>query len=269
MLRFDLAALPNILNFMSEELDELLNDDFQLSQDEYTPRVTPKPSPVNTSSIEALHLMDLDAYNYLSGFLFEGMGTEEVAVMQLDVSAKLDVFRAELIANTRLLDMLNKPEVMSLPTLKRLSIGASLLAIEELHTIRASFTPDNGLPADNFSNNSRMAKCYEKLLDFLVGDALTSQEKTESIVLNMFIEFKTLQYLSHLAAGNHSDGEYLAWVTDEAKINLETIVSLSSAHSQGFPDESVIILNRELRNRKEQVILAIIIDLQLYRDGSS
>lgn len=83
---------------------------------------------------------------------------------------------------------------MPLPTLKRLSIGATLLAIEDLGALRGqSAEMESDLDsAQNYEKNKRIAKAYSQLINFLTGDALSVQEKTESIVGTMIVEFKSL-----------------------------------------------------------------------------
>jgi hypothetical protein len=53
--------------------------------------------PSSNIAIDDVLLMDLDAYNYISAFLFEGMGTEEENVQALSLSEKQVAFRKELL----------------------------------------------------------------------------------------------------------------------------------------------------------------------------
>ena len=54
-------------------------------------------SKKNYDSVEHLHLCDLDAYNYLSGFMFDGIGTSEDANM--DPALRNELFRNELLSS--------------------------------------------------------------------------------------------------------------------------------------------------------------------------
>ncbi len=56
-----------------------------------------------TTSLDQLMIMDLDVYNYISAFLFDGMGTEEQSVQTLDIAEKQEVFKSELLSSISLL----------------------------------------------------------------------------------------------------------------------------------------------------------------------
>ncbi len=51
------------------------------------------------TSLDQLMIMDLDVYNYISAFLFDGMGTEEQSVQTLDITEKQEVFKNELLSS--------------------------------------------------------------------------------------------------------------------------------------------------------------------------
>ena len=51
----------------------------------------------SATSLESVIIMDLDAYNYISAFLFEGMGTEEMNLQTLDNNQRQALFREDLL----------------------------------------------------------------------------------------------------------------------------------------------------------------------------
>jgi hypothetical protein len=51
------------------------------------------------SSIDQVMIMDLDAFNYISAYLFEGMGTEEQEVQTLDLHERQQVFKEEFLSS--------------------------------------------------------------------------------------------------------------------------------------------------------------------------
>jgi hypothetical protein len=51
------------------------------------------------TSIDQVMIMDLDAYNYISANLFDGMGTEEQEVQTLDLQERQQVFREEFLSS--------------------------------------------------------------------------------------------------------------------------------------------------------------------------
>ncbi|KAJ3262503.1 hypothetical protein HK103_000032 [Boothiomyces macroporosus] len=214
----------------------------------------------SVTNIESLLVMDLDAYNYISAFLFEGMGTEEAEIQSMDLGQRQQLFRSYLLQNTRFFDVLKRPELLPLPTLKRLNIASALLAIEELASIRRDYQNEPELEedqAENYMKNKRMAKSYERLVEFLAGDALTVQEKEESFVISMIVEFKILHFLSDLAAGHYTDGQYQTFVTETARQNLENIVNVNISDSQGFSKEAFGTLSHQLMLRRTQLFQAI------------
>jgi hypothetical protein len=76
-----------------------------------------------------------------------------------------------------------------------LSIAVCLLAIEELASIRRKHDPEAEISLkENYETNKKMASCYRRLLDFLIGDSLTQEEKAEQIVMTMIAEFKCLVF---------------------------------------------------------------------------
>jgi hypothetical protein len=160
-------------------------------------------SPAITS-LDQLMIMDLDVYNYISAFLFDGMGTEEQSVQTLDIVEKQQVFRNELLSSNgmltldaRFFETLKHPEYLPTPILKRLSIGIALLAIERLTELRNIVIDQNGEFESilSYNRNKEMAECYNQFLHFLQGDSLTVQEKQEEVVIGMIVEFKALVFL--------------------------------------------------------------------------
>ncbi|KAJ3276335.1 hypothetical protein HDV01_004958 [Terramyces sp. JEL0728] len=210
--------------------------------------------------IESLQVMDLDAYNYISSFLFEGMGTEEAEVQGMDMAQRTELFKGYLLQNARFFEVLKRPELLPTPTLKRLAISSVLLAIEELSAIRRDYQNEPELEddaAENYLKNKRMAKSYERLVEFLAGDSLTVQEKDETIVISMIVEFKILHFLSDLAAGHFTDDQYQTYVTETARQNLENIVNVNISESQGFSKDAFSTLSHQLMLRRTQLFQAI------------
>jgi hypothetical protein len=101
-------------------------------------------------SVDSNLIMDLDAYNYISAFLFEGMGTDENPNM--DIPERQKIFRQDFVQNPQIFQCLKRPELLPLPTLKRVSIAVVLLAIEELAEYRRSHEEDQ-TPQDNYTHN--------------------------------------------------------------------------------------------------------------------
>jgi hypothetical protein len=65
--------------------------------------------------------------------------------------------------------------------------------MEELTALRREHSTDTSPePSANYHRNKKMAKCYSRMIEFLVGDALSIQEKNEAIVCSMLVEFKSL-----------------------------------------------------------------------------
>ncbi|KAJ3322936.1 hypothetical protein HDV06_002595 [Boothiomyces sp. JEL0866] len=250
-----LMSGPNSASEQQPEDVRTLANDFNFAE----PAAIHK-GDASASNIESVLVMDLDAYNYISAFLFEGMGTEEAEIQSMDLGQRQQLFRNHLLQNTRFFDVLKRPEVLPLPTLKRLNIASALLAIEELSSIRRDYQNEPELEedqAENYMKNKRMAKSYERLVEFLAGDALTVQEKEESFVISMIVEFKILHFLSDLAAGHYTDGQYQTFVTETARQNLETIVSVNISDSQGFSKEAFSTLSHQLMLRRTQLFQAI------------
>ncbi|KAI8896593.1 hypothetical protein BC833DRAFT_597009 [Globomyces pollinis-pini] len=206
---------------------------------------------METAVVDSLLLIDLDAYNYISAFLFQGMGTELFQVQTMDLQQRQNLFRNDLLANHAFFLYLKRSELLPIPTLKRLNIAAALLAIEELARLRN--TQLDPAPAEILKHHQRISSCYLKLIDFLQGDSLTIQEKSESIVTNLLIEFKTLYFLADLAGGYMKDGIHHQYVKEEAKQRCSLLLSINEEDSQNFSPDLLPNLNETIKNRQDLI----------------
>jgi hypothetical protein len=100
-----------------------------------------------------------------------------------------------------------------------------------------------------------MANCYARINQFLFGDSLSLQEKSEQIVNEMIVEFKSLHFLSDLAGGIYQDGEYKTYATDQAKINLEEILGIDIFEKLGLSEQNYEVLTHLLSLRKQEVLI--------------
>ncbi|KAI8896772.1 hypothetical protein BC833DRAFT_596291 [Globomyces pollinis-pini] len=213
-----------------------------------------RPKYINyaETSADMILLMDLDAYNYISVFLFQGMGTEDSQTETLDLHERLEIFRDDLLSNTTIFQVLKKPEILPLSTLKRLNIATALLAIEELTNLRASdLDSDNQMQTHTIYK--RMASCYARLVEFLMSDCLSLSEKSEKMVKNLFVEFKTLQFLADISAGYLQQGQLGSYVTEEARNIAAERLSISVLDCQNFDSDAVTALKDALTYRKDLI----------------
>jgi hypothetical protein len=199
----------------------------------------------------SLNLIDLDAYNYLSCYVFDGIGATVDLTTSLE--EKLELFREELLSNQKFFEFANKPELLPYPVLRRLQMACCCLAIEELCQTRQKLANTEIAVEQNFEFHTRISQCYEKLLHFLASDTLTIIEKDESAALEMFVEFKLLYYVSCLAAGTLVEGEYGQWTSNTARAKMEEMIGLTTFEKSGFSDEAVEFITTTLDDKKLHV----------------
>lgn len=207
----------------------------------------------NENDFFSLNLIDLDAYNYLSCYVFDGIGA--TVEMSTSLEEKLQIFRDELLSNQKFFDFVKKPELLSYPILRRLQMACCCLAVEELCQTRQKLANPEISVEENYEFHSRISQCYDKLLHFLASDTLTIIEKDEPAALDMFVEFKIHYYVSCLAAGTLVEGEYGQWTSNTARAKMNEMICLTEYEKSGFSDEAVEFITTKLEEKKSLVIV--------------
>ena len=85
---------------MTEDLPHVVKTNFEQEHYHESKKSSVFAYTPGVPSLDELLVMDLDAYNYISAYLFEGMGTEEDFVEELDLDNNLAIFRKELLKST-------------------------------------------------------------------------------------------------------------------------------------------------------------------------
>jgi hypothetical protein len=158
----------------------------------------------------------------------------------------------------RLFETLKKPEVLPHPILKRLNIGVALVALELLTTLRDKVIENeespNGL-IESYHKNREMVECYNRLVQFLLGESLQQQEKSEPIIAEMIVEFKSLAFLSSLAGGYHDSAarDIKKFDADQAVALLEERLTLNAEEAYSMGDSAAELLNGVLSVRRSEV----------------
>ena len=99
------------------------------------------------------------------------------------------------LIDPHLFGAITNPEIIPLPTLKRVSCAIALLAMEDIAALKENQQHPDNPEFDRYKRNKQMAVCYRKYLEFLTGDALSLEDKALDVTTMLIVEFKTMVIL--------------------------------------------------------------------------
>jgi hypothetical protein len=103
------------------------------------------------------------------------------------------VRRVFLILDAHLFDILQNGEELEIPTFQRISVAVALLALDQMNSYKTELEAleDQGSIAVIYPIHKKLNFAFQRMLDFLLGDALSTEAKKDCDVAKLIAGFKT------------------------------------------------------------------------------